>query len=102
MLGTHLLQLVFQGNIAVACDQAHMRKGPHLSLALATTSALFVAFQKVAERMIIQSLLLFNRHNVLQRLLELLQMQIKISLFLCKCGNFFVKHGDVTLIKVLK
>ena len=102
MLGAHLLQLVLQGNIAVACDQAHMRKGPHLSLSLATTSTLFVAFQKVAERMIIQSLLLFNGHNVLQRLLEFLQMQIKISLVLRECGHFFVKDGDVALIKVLK
>lgn len=77
-----------------------MRKGPHLSC-LATTSALFVAFQKVAERMIIQSLLLFNGHNVLERLLELLQMQIKISLVLRERSNFFVKHGDVSLIEVL-
>ncbi len=52
--------------------------------------------------MIIQSLLLFDGHNVLERLLELLQMQIKISLVLRERGNFFVKHGDVSLIEVLK
>lgn len=94
----HELEFVFEGSVAIARDQSHMGEGTHLSGALAT--ALFVALQEVAELLIVKSLLLLDRHDVLQRLSEVLQVQVQVLLVSVELADFFREDCNVTLLEL--
>ena len=78
VLLSHQLELVFEGRVMVAGDQANMRKRTHLLRAL--PSAFLVPLQEVAELRVVLPLLLFDRHNVFQRLAEVLKMKVQVLL----------------------
>jgi hypothetical protein len=50
---------------------------------------------------VVESLLLFDRYDVLQRLLEIQQVQIQVLLFGGELGDLFRKDGDISLVEVL-
>ena len=76
-----------------------MGQGSHLLRAL--TSTLFVPLQKVAELRVVLSFLLFDRHDVLERLLELQQVHVEVLLVVGKLCHFFGEDGHIPFLEVL-
>ena len=62
----------------IASDQANMRKCANFLRAL--TSTFLVSLQEIAELRVVLPLLLLDWHNVLQRLAEVLKMQVQVLL----------------------
>lgn len=75
VLLSHDLKFILERDVAVTCDQTNVSECANsFGSALATT--FFVSLQEIAELVIVLSLLLLNGHDVLERLSELLQMNV--------------------------
>lgn len=82
----------------IASDQANMRECANLCRALA--SAFLVPLEEVAELRVVLPLLLLDRHNVLERLAEVLEMQVQVLLVCGELANLFRKDRYVALLEV--
>lgn len=83
----------------IASDQANMRECANLLRALAST--FLVPLEEVAELRVVLPLLLLDRHNVLERLAEVLEMQVQVLLVCGELANLFRKDRYVALLEVL-
>ena len=76
-----------------------MGKRTNLLGALAAT--LLVALQKVAELLIVLAFLLLDRHDVLERLAEILKVQVQVLLISGELGDLLRKNRDIPISKRL-
>lgn len=76
-----------------------MGKRTNLLGALAAT--LLVALQKVAELLIVLAFLLLDRHDVLERLAEILKVQVQVLLIVSELGDLLRKNRDIAIPKRL-
>ena len=83
----------------IASDQANMRECANLLRALAST--FLVPLEEVAELLVVLPLLLLDRHNVLQRFTEVLQMQVQVLLVCGELANLFRENIYVALLEIL-
>jgi len=65
------------------------------------STVLLIALKEVAELGVVLALLLLDRHNVLQRLLELRQVQVQVLLIRCKLVYILSVDGYVAFLEVL-
>ena len=70
----HQLELVFQSRVVIARDESHVRKRANFLGAL--TTAFFVALQEIRKLLVVQPLLLLDRHDLLQRRLKVHQVHV--------------------------
>ena len=99
VLLSHQLELVLEGRVMVASDQANMRECANLCRALAAT--FFVPLEEIAELRVVLSLLLLDRHNVLERFTEVLEMQVQVLLVCGELANLFREDTYVALLEIL-
>ena len=83
----------------IASDQANMRECANLCRALAST--FLVPLEEVAELRVVLPLLLLDRHNVLERLAEVLEMQVQVLLVCGELADLFREDRYVALLEVL-
>ena len=83
----------------IASDQANMRECANLCRALAST--FLVPLEEVAELRVVLPLLLLDRHNVLERLAEVLEMQVQVLLVCGELADLLRKDRYVALLEVL-
>ena len=99
VLLSHLLELVLEGRVMSASDQANMRECANLCRALA--SAFLVPFEEVAELRVVLPLLLLDRHNVLERLAEVHEMQVQVLLVCGELADLFREDSYVAILEIL-
>ena len=95
----HQLELVLEGGVMITGDQANMGECANLLRALA--APFFVPLEEVAKLRVVLPLLLLDRHDVLERLAEVLQMQVQVLLVCGELANLFCEDAYVAVLEVL-